>query len=550
MKTKQIFNRRNLKRNLFFLCALLAVSSLTFGQKHEFKARVKVDGKYQELSTPFYIVDFYGSAQTGASPSQFKPNDKYPIHNIGEYSQENFGNPQTIKERLLTFKSYGIYPAFHIVPMYNYKGEINTKFGIKYNGEMKYSYQIYNEIYKPILEELKMPHIILIDFWMVANFPPKDMAIEDRRKAWWDILENTITNLDKSSDLWIQFKFYNSDENDWHPGIYFYEEPYIERIDGKMRMQLIEAAGQPGASGENPYNGHNLKLGDYFWIWWNGFTPEIRDRIPDRHNHGIWNIVDSDQLNPYEAKFGSYWAEALKRDSLHESYPSNVGPNYFMGYLNHINTKVQGDSYVSKEDEINFLSHPGSTKDGMISLGVWDEYVESIVLEPCLNVVGKTDTHLSWEGYRPLFVERFWENRVNKFSDPKALDVTPNGWFKTSYYNNTSCSGHPVMIRYEIKADFSFGKEGPGFGVNNDGFSIFWKGMMYFPTSESYTFYAEHDDGVKVEVDGEMLIDQWNSKGNHSGMKSVKTGWQLVKIWYRDIEGDATIKVWWGKSRE
>jgi hypothetical protein len=515
-------------------------------EQYQLRAMVKVNGVNCELSKPFYICDFYPGA---TRPSQYKPNDKYPLHKIGPCTAQNFGDPNTIRERLLVFKSYGVYPAIHIFPMLNNSSGNITRFPLVYNGQLKLAYQQYNDVYKPVLEELKIPHLILIDFWLTDYDPmPSYLTTDQKRERWWHILEDTITNIDTRSDLLIKFKYYNSDDDDWHPGIYFYQETHAERTDGLLRLQLFEACGQPGATGKNPYNGHDLHLGDYFWIMWNTFVPSQRDHIPGGNEHGVWNIVNCDQVNAWEANFttgnsSAFWQTALIRHATNDSYYRNAGPNYFPGYINHLISNGYHE-YIPEADEKEFLSSSLSVNAGMISIGVWDEYAESMVFEPSVNI-NVSDPHIAWQGCRPLFIERFWNFRTNKFSEPAALDIAPNGWFKTYYYNNKNCSGKPVLIRYEKTVDYSFGAGDPGFGVNSNGFSILWDGMMNFPTAGTYTFTANHDEGARVEVMNKMIIDQWGSVGTHSSAVAVNQGWQHVRIWYYHETGAATIKVSW-----
>ena len=50
---------------------------------------------------------------------------------------------------------------------------------------------------------------------------------------------------------------------------------------------------------------------------------------------------------------------------------------------------------------------------------------------------------------------------------------------------------------------------GPGLGVNVDNFSARWTGQFPF-TGGTYTFSSTTDDGVRVYVDGSLLIDGWH----------------------------------------
>src|SRR5215204_3555274 len=47
----------------------------------------------------------------------------------------------------------------------------------------------------------------------------------------------------------------------------------------------------------------------------------------------------------------------------------------------------------------------------------------------------------------------------------------------------------------------------PSMGADN--FAVRWRGQVEPPTTDTYTFYANSDDGVRLWVDGRLLIDNW-----------------------------------------
>jgi len=50
-------------------------------------------------------------------------------------------------------------------------------------------------------------------------------------------------------------------------------------------------------------------------------------------------------------------------------------------------------------------------------------------------------------------------------------------------------------------------------GINNLGqplyFGIRWTGRIYIPTTGSYTFYTQSDDGVRLSIDGNLVVENW-----------------------------------------
>lgn len=78
---------------------------------------------------------------------------------------------------------------------------------------------------------------------------------------------------------------------------------------------------------------------------------------------------------------------------------------------------------------------------------------------------------------------------------------------KGIYFNNKTLTAPAVLTRTEI-VDFGW-NESPGTGVNADGFSVRWSGTVRPGTTGSHRFRTVSNDGVRLWVDGKLLIDNW-----------------------------------------
>lgn len=75
-----------------------------------------------------------------------------------------------------------------------------------------------------------------------------------------------------------------------------------------------------------------------------------------------------------------------------------------------------------------------------------------------------------------------------------------------SYYSNKWFSGSPYLTQVDSEVNFHWtGDLIPG--VARDYVSITWEGYLAPVYSESYTFYVEANDGVRVIVNGQTVID-------------------------------------------
>src|SRR5439155_16431548 len=66
-----------------------------------------------------------------------------------------------------------------------------------------------------------------------------------------------------------------------------------------------------------------------------------------------------------------------------------------------------------------------------------------------------------------------------------------------------------VGARIDGTVNFDWASSAPVAGVTSDNFSVRWTGRVQPPVSGSYTFTTNADDGVRLWVNGQLLIDNW-----------------------------------------
>ncbi len=116
------------------------------------------------------------------------------------------------------------------------------------------------------------------------------------------------------------------------------------------------------------------------------------------------------------------------------------------------------------------------------------------------------------------------------------------------YYNNLTLAGGPVIERIEqtIDYDWGFGSPAPG-QLSSDGFSARWTGSPYF-TAGSYAFTIYADDGVRLWVDNQLIIDQWRGSGltpAYTAVVTLNEGQHAVRIDYFEQIEVAAIRIEW-----
>jgi hypothetical protein len=127
------------------------------------------------------------------------------------------------------------------------------------------------------------------------------------------------------------------------------------------------------------------------------------------------------------------------------------------------------------------------------------------------------------------------------FAAPARADAA---WYG-EYFNNTTLSGGPAMVRYDNAIDFDWGAGSPDPAVSADNFSVRWTRTVRLDWTGNYRFYSYSDDGMRVWVDNLLVIDDWRDKPASWVTADVylATGEHLVKVEYYERAGQAVAKL-------
>ncbi|MBN1400457.1 MAG: hypothetical protein JXA74_06450 [Anaerolineae bacterium] len=128
---------------------------------------------------------------------------------------------------------------------------------------------------------------------------------------------------------------------------------------------------------------------------------------------------------------------------------------------------------------------------------------------------------------------------------PTPLIITD---WRGEYYANTSLSGSPSLIRNDRELRFDWGGESPDPGVPVDYFSARWSRIWRF-SAGSYRFSVRADDGVRLWVAGDLLLDRWSEGYNDADADVyVPAGSHEIVLEYFEAGGLAEVALDWGLS--
>lgn len=123
-----------------------------------------------------------------------------------------------------------------------------------------------------------------------------------------------------------------------------------------------------------------------------------------------------------------------------------------------------------------------------------------------------------------------------------AITMYKPRW-RVSYYANPSLFGAPAVVSTVLEPDQDWGAGGPGRGVPDDGFSARFETCLGLPAAARVDFTVGSDDGSRLFVDGESVIDAWIDHGYGTRQASIALaqGVHSVRLEYYDRSGDARL---------
>jgi alpha-D-xyloside xylohydrolase len=128
----------------------------------------------------------------------------------------------------------------------------------------------------------------------------------------------------------------------------------------------------------------------------------------------------------------------------------------------------------------------------------------------------------------------------------EAPDGT-RGVLQGDYFADTTLTRR-AATRKDAGVDFDWGLEAPLAGVPADQFSVRWTGRLRAPETGEYELATTADDGVRLWLDGKLLIDDWNQHAPeyHSAHVTLQAGRQYdLKLEYYDAILGASVKLSW-----
>jgi len=132
-------------------------------------------------------------------------------------------------------------------------------------------------------------------------------------------------------------------------------------------------------------------------------------------------------------------------------------------------------------------------------------------------------------------------------------------WEKAGEYKQVT------LQRTDSVIDFNWVRNSPGYPIVEDHFNAEWNGFIMADHTEEYLFSARVDDGMRLFIDGELVLDMWeqNDEGTDSeamrsdedasgdGRMVLQKGKKYpVRVEYQENLQNAAIQLFWESPSE
>jgi PKD repeat protein len=116
------------------------------------------------------------------------------------------------------------------------------------------------------------------------------------------------------------------------------------------------------------------------------------------------------------------------------------------------------------------------------------------------------------------------------------------------YFHNMDLTS-PALTRTDAAVNFTWPRgTAPAASINEETFSVRWSGKVQPLYSDTYTFHTVSDDGVRLWVNGQKIVDNWTNHAatENGGTTTLQAGVKYTIVMeYYENQYDATAQLLW-----
>jgi uncharacterized repeat protein (TIGR03806 family) len=140
---------------------------------------------------------------------------------------------------------------------------------------------------------------------------------------------------------------------------------------------------------------------------------------------------------------------------------------------------------------------------------------------------------------------------VNTAQAGNGVGLLGQYWTNTTAlaFTNVAFNTPATLVRTDAVVNFNWSTNGPDPSIGQTNFTASWTGSVQAQYNETYTFTTIADDGVRLWVNGQLLVDDWNTHSTlttNSGSITLNAQ-QLynIQLDYFQNTGNAVAQLLW-----
>jgi hypothetical protein len=139
---------------------------------------------------------------------------------------------------------------------------------------------------------------------------------------------------------------------------------------------------------------------------------------------------------------------------------------------------------------------------------------------------------------------------INSSSIGNGTGLLGQYWTQTTSaaFTNANFNTPPTLTRIDTNINFNWGTGSPDPSISDTNFTARWTGSVVPQFNETYAFYTTTDDGTRLWVNGQLLVNEWVDQGatEWSGAIALKAQQRYnIRMDYYQNGGDASATLAW-----
>ncbi len=231
-------------------------------------------------------------------------------------------------------------------------------------------------------------------------------------------------------------------------------------------------------------------------------------------------------------------SESIGVDSFSVRWQGYVVPRYTETYTFYTTNDDGARLWVNGQQVVNdWTSHAARENQGQITLTAGQKY--TIKLE-------------YYEQSSGAVARLAWSSPSQAKEIIPASRLYPANGLTGRYYDNMDFTSLK-LTRTDPTVNFNWGSGSPNASIGVDSFSVRWQGYVVPRYTETYTFYTTNDDGARLWVNGQQVVNDWTSHAarENQGQITLTAGQKYtIKLEYYEQSSGAVARLAWSSPSQ